>query len=196
MYRRKAMLAIAPALLVLQTEADAFVPLLLRILLGVGVRGTATVGARAIASRAVTMSVTRAGVARTMQVVTTREIGISIAGVVALSVTAAEVVAQYDIKAICVREIDKFATVVADNILINPTQLTVNIFNSVSSMLEKTVPIYANAGRKEFEFELPWETGRYVRRFDGSANSDSSVKKFTSGNVLFTSVEDVIYEKK
>jgi hypothetical protein len=195
MNRRSAILAATTLGSGLPNSASAFLPLVFRVLMGVGVRGTATAGARVMSSRAVSMSVTRSGVTRTMQVVTTRNIGISLTGIVALSVTAAEVVSQYDVKAICVREIDKYATIVTDNVLINPTQLTVNIINAVSNAIEDTKPIYANAGKKEFEFDLPWETGRSVRRFEGFANSNRAVRPFSSGNILFTSSEDVVYER-
>lgn len=195
MDRRLASLAIPTLISATATPAAAALPLLLRILLGTGIRGTANVAAQGMARSAVTMSVRRGAMTASMQVVTTKQIGITITGVLALSVPAAEIVAQHDVKAICVRGIDKYATVVADNFMVNSTQLVVNVYNSVNNSLENSIPLYANVGKKEFEFDLPWETGRHVRRFEGSAKTDRTVRPFSSGNVLFTSTEDVVYER-
>jgi hypothetical protein len=166
---------------------------ILRILLGISVRGTANVAARSVASRAVTMSVSRAGLTSTVQAVTTREIGVSIAGVAALSIPAAELLAEYNCQAIFVKGVDETVTVIS-NALSRPTHITVEIYNSITGRVEDYRREYANSGNFEFKFQLPWEGSRTVKRLNGRADDDHSVPHFSTGNILFTESHDVIYE--
>lgn len=197
--KRRQILAASSAIAVAGSlpSASAIGPLaILRFILGLGVRGTATAGARAMASRAVTMSVSRAGVTRTVQVVTTKELGISVAGVVAFSIPAAEAMANYDCRSVCIEGVHEFGKLTSSIALTIPTHVTLNIFNGVTRKFEDYRREYANSGAFEFTFKLPWEPETSVKQFDGRADDDPRIAPFTTGNVLLVRNADVIYEAK
>ncbi len=178
-------------------NAGAIGPLaIFRFLLGLGVRGTATAGARAMSSRAVTMSVSRAGVTRSVQVVTTKELGISVAGVVAFSIPAAEAMANHECKSVCIEGVHDLGKVTSSIALPIPTHVTVNIFNGVTRKFEDYRREYVNSGAFEFTFRLPWEPETSVKQFDGRADDDAKIAPFSSGNVLLVRNSDVIYEAR
>lgn len=165
---------------------------LLRVILGLEVRGaaTASVAGRALASRAVTRTVVRGGVTKTIQTVTTAEMGISIAGVTALSLTAAELLKEYDCKALCVQGVSDTGKVISEAFS-KPSHVTVNIYNTVTGKFEDYARQYVNPGRFEYSFDLPRSLPLGVKFVEGVADDDKSVKPFRSANILLAGAGDV-----
>jgi len=176
--------AVAPASAALQ-----LIPLL-KILGGLTVKRSAPAAIGIGASRIVTRTIVRGGVVKTVQTVSTAQLGISVAGISALSLGAAELIEKFGCKSIYVRGESDAATVVSQA-LTRPTHVTINVYNAETGKLEDYGREYVNPGNSEFRFKIPNGVDVGVKRLDGRADDDPTIPPFTSGNVLLAGRDDV-----
>lgn len=151
--RRHALLATG-ALLGAPITSNALLPLLLRFFFTSGVRAGASAAVRGVATRAVTRTVVSGGVTRSVQMVASREIGLSIGGVAFVSVAMAQAVEDYNCKAVCVIGNDKDATLASSSPVKEAMNLTINIINAVANTIESDRGIYITPG--EFQYSIPF----------------------------------------
>lgn len=170
-------------------SAGFLIPLF-KVLAGVGVKKSAPQIGRIAASRIVTRTVVRGGVTTTVQTITTAELGITVAGITALSVGAAELLSKFDCKLLCVRDESDVATVVSES-LSRPTHVTIDVFDVQTGRVEDYSREYVNPGNSQFKFKIPKTVNVGVKRLDGRADDDPKIQPFSSGNILLAGADDV-----
>lgn len=151
--RRHALLAGA-SLLGTTFDIHAFPPLLLRFLFTSSVRGSASAAVRSVATSSVTRTVVSGGVTRTVQMVATRKVGISIAGVAFVSTAMAQAIEDHNCKAVCVIGNDKDATLSSSSPVTEAMNLTISIVNTIQNRIESDRGIYITPG--EFQYSIPF----------------------------------------
>jgi hypothetical protein len=163
--RRRILMAIA-GVTVLGSSAHSFLPLLLRFLFTAGVRTGASAAVRATTRSVVTRTVVSNGVRRSVQMVATKEIGLSIAGVAFISASAAAAIEEHDCKAVCVLGSDHDAVVVAETPVREAMNITINLVNVLTRSVDSERGVYVAPGEFRYSIDFPNALQNGVKRLE------------------------------
>jgi hypothetical protein len=171
--------------------SEAFFPLLFRFLFSSAIRAGGSVAVRSSARTVLTRTVTAGATRKTVQVVTTRELGVSIAGVSYVSVAAAEAIEKHKCTAICVQGQSDSTTLISDNPVRQSINLAVNFVNVAANRVEHDWGMYVAPGEFRYSIDFPRFLTPGVKRLDGYSPTPNKIKPFSSGNIYLAGMSDV-----
>jgi len=171
-------------------SAEAFLPLLLRFVFSFAVRREATALAGSAVRSALTRTVVSGTTRKTVQVVSTRQLGISIAGISYLSAPAAEAVEKYNCNAVVIQGKNDTSFIESISVIQKSINLQLNIINVHLSKIEHEKGIYIAPGEFRYSIDFPRSLPLGVKRLEAKALK-SEIEPFYSGNILLAGEHDV-----
>lgn len=155
------------------------------------VRSASSTAIRSVATTTLTRTVVKNGVVRTMAFTSTRSLGISVAGITAISAEAAELYEKFKPQIIVPLEKENPVSIITSQALEKSMQLIVDVTDPAREIVTSSIPIYANKGKSEFNFILPWEVNNpSIRKLEGRSKYDN-IEPFRSETVLFIPKEEI-----